>query len=78
VLFPLESCTGIPAHPHPGAFAARRRHDVHTGVDLYCSEGEPVLAVEDGDVVNVEPFTGSPSLSELSLRDARIDLPEVP
>jgi murein DD-endopeptidase MepM/ murein hydrolase activator NlpD len=57
-LFPLKSCTGLPARPHPGAFAARRRHDTHTGVDLYCREGEPVLAVEDGVVVNIEPFTG--------------------
>jgi hypothetical protein len=57
-LFPLPACNGIPVGLHPGAFAARRRHDRHTGVDLYCRDGEAVLAVEDGVVVNVEPFTG--------------------
>jgi hypothetical protein len=57
-LFPLELCNGIPTHPHPGAFAARRRRDVHTGVDLYCRESEPVRAVEDGVVVAIEAFTG--------------------
>lgn len=56
-LFPLRACNGIPVGLHPGAFAARR-HDIHTGVDLYCREGEVVLSVEDGIVVNVEPFTG--------------------
>ncbi|MBI5518045.1 MAG: hypothetical protein HY909_30020 [Deltaproteobacteria bacterium] len=43
---------------HPGAFGATRRHDVHTGLDLYCDEDAAVLAVEDGLVVAVERFTG--------------------
>jgi len=42
----------------PGGFGAVRRHDVHTGVDLYTYPGMPVLAVEDGTVVSVEKFTG--------------------
>lgn len=45
--------------PHPGAFQAPRHEFFHTGVDLYCTEGEPVYAVEDGIVVAIDPmFTG--------------------
>lgn len=42
----------------PGRFGAVRKHDVHTGVDLYVDPGTPVHAVEDGVVVAVEHFTG--------------------
>lgn len=42
----------------PGHFASVRRHDVHTGVDLYAEEGTPARAVEDGVVISVENFTG--------------------
>lgn len=35
-----------------------RKFDIHTGVDLYCPEGELVRASETGTVVRVEPFTG--------------------
>ena len=52
--------TGIPhGEDHPGAFAHRRRFHVHEGVDLYCPEGTPVSAVEDGVVVAVIEFTGT-------------------
>lgn len=47
---------GLP--DEPGRFGAVRRHDVHTGVDLYTYSGMPVLAVEEGVVVAVEKFTG--------------------
>lgn len=50
--------TEIPVFPHVGAFGTRRRHDVHTGIDLYASIGEPVFAVEDGKVIEISPFTG--------------------
>ena len=43
---------------HPGAFGAVRKFDVHTGVDLYCKQGTPICAVEDGTVVEIEIFTG--------------------
>jgi len=43
-----------------GAFGAVRKHDIHTGVDLYTAEGAPVLAMEDGHVIAVVPFTGPP------------------
>ena len=57
-LWPLPMRVPVPAPGHPGAFGAVRRHDVHTGVDLYCKEGTRVLAVEDGEVKFVIPFTG--------------------
>ena len=55
---PNHHCPGIPVKNHPGAFGAFRKHDRHCGVDLYCPEGTPVLAVEDGEIIIVEPFTG--------------------
>lgn len=42
----------------PGRFGSKRKHDVHTGVDLYCPPDTLVRAVEDGWVVGIEPFTG--------------------
>lgn len=48
----------IPAPTSQGSFGATRLHDVHTGIDLYCEEGTPVLAAERGIVVAVVPFTG--------------------
>ena len=56
--FPLFYGNGIPINNHPGAFGYRRKHDVHTGVDLYCSKWAPVNAVESGTVVRIIPFTG--------------------
>ncbi|KND51456.1 MAG: hypothetical protein ABA06_04075 [Parcubacteria bacterium C7867-001] len=41
---------------HPGAFGAVRKHDVHTGVDLYAPEGQQVAAVEDGVVTAIDEF----------------------
>jgi len=48
----------IPFGEHCGAFGAKRKHDVHGGVDLYCPEGTPVYAVEDGIPVLIEAWTG--------------------
>jgi murein DD-endopeptidase MepM/ murein hydrolase activator NlpD len=51
--------TGLPLGPdHPGSFGFVRKHHVHEGVDLYTEDGAEVSAVEDGVVVNIEPFTG--------------------
>ncbi len=50
--------TALPLAPHPGAFGVTRRHHIHEGIDLYCAEGTPVTAVEQGVVVAVDPFTG--------------------
>jgi len=44
--------------PHVGGFGVRRRHDVHSGVDLYAPVGTPVYPVEAGKIVSIEPFTG--------------------
>lgn len=43
---------------HPGSFGAVRRHDRHTGVDLYCPEGSLVVACEDGVITEIDDFTG--------------------
>ena len=57
--FPLKNYQHqIPQDEHPGAFGAVRKFDVHTGVDLYCPEGTPIFAVEDGRVITIEIFTG--------------------
>jgi len=56
-LWPLKNCR--PLFPDKqGAFACERRHDVHTGIDLYCEVGTEVLALEDGKVISIEGFTG--------------------
>lgn len=59
--FPLEihECSGIPVGNHPGAFSTQRKHEKHTGVDLYTKNDARVLAVESGTVVGVEKFTGA-------------------
>ena len=56
--WPLPVRPEIPTGDHPGSFGAVRKHDVHTGVDLYCDPGTEVYAVEDGVVVEIEDFTG--------------------
>lgn len=43
--------------PH-GQFGHRRKFDVHTGFDIYCPDGEPVFAIEDGVVTKISDFTG--------------------
>lgn len=54
----LQTEVEIPIKHHVGAFGVMRRHDVHKGVDLYAPEGTEVLAVEDGVLCDVRPFTG--------------------
>lgn len=48
----------IPIGSHVGAFGARRRHDIHKGIDLYANVGEEVYPVESGEIVDICPFTG--------------------
>jgi murein DD-endopeptidase MepM/ murein hydrolase activator NlpD len=48
----------LPSKKETGSFAFKRKFDIHTGVDLYCEDGEKVFAIEDGKIVNIEKFTG--------------------
>lgn len=48
---------------HQGRFGASRKHDIHTGIDLYAdrrdTKGLLVGAFEEGRVVSIGPFTGT-------------------
>lgn len=48
----------IPPIGHVGDFASRRSFYHHPGIDLYCSDGQEIIAMEDGVVVNFDNFTG--------------------
>jgi hypothetical protein len=56
---PFSLPVQIPCGDHAGAFGAVRKHDIHTGVDLYAPHGTPVFAMEPGVVVAlIYDFTG--------------------
>jgi murein DD-endopeptidase MepM/ murein hydrolase activator NlpD len=55
---PLLPMPDVPIPNHHGAYMVKRKFDVHTGVDLFAREGSNVYAIEDGEVVNIRPFTG--------------------
>lgn len=58
-MFPLKNYKyQIPLAGELGAFGAVRKHDIHTGVDLYCEEDTPVYAIEAGIIVSYGAFTG--------------------
>lgn len=58
-MFPLKNYKyAIPTGNDLGAFGVTRKFDVHTGVDLYCQEGDEVIAIESGVIVSIEWFTG--------------------
>ena len=50
--------------PYQGTFAAQRKHDIHTGFDIYCNVKEPVYAIEKGKVINISHFTGKEADSD--------------
>lgn len=57
--FPLNNYLyNIPLNNDLGAFGVIRKFDIHTGVDLYCFENDEVFAMEDGEIVGIEWFTG--------------------
>ncbi len=58
-LWPLKTIVGIPAGRHPGSFGYKRSYYFHTGVDLYCKNGDSVFAVEQGRIIKTGQFTGS-------------------
>jgi hypothetical protein len=55
---PLCNMGEVPMGDHVGAYGVERKHDVHTGVDLYGEVGQEVYAIECGEVVGVGLFTG--------------------
>ena len=55
---PLNNIEDILVAPHQGGFGAKRKHDIHTGIDFYCNEGDNVYAMEDGEIINICWFTG--------------------
>lgn len=58
-MFPLQNYKyEIPTGNHFGAFGTTRKYDIHTGVDLYCNEDTEVFAIEDGEIISIEWFTG--------------------
>ena len=57
--FPLDNKISLNDIPAPNRYGAERRHDIHTGVDLFAPEGTPVYACEDGEVIDVCTFTGA-------------------
>lgn len=58
--WPLVNKTpAIPPVGHVGDFAFRRSFYHHPGIDLYCDDGQQVVAIEEGVVVHFEHFTGA-------------------
>lgn len=58
-MFPLKDYKyQLPLSTEPGSFGYIRKHDIHTGVDLYCENNDAVYAMYDGIIVNIEDFTG--------------------
>lgn len=55
---PVKLTHPIPTLDSPGSFGVIRKHDIHTGIDLYCEPNASVHAIEHGVVVSVEKFTG--------------------
>ncbi len=55
---PLDNIQNILIAPHQGGFGAKRKYDIHTGIDFYCNEGDKVYAMEDGEIINICWFTG--------------------
>jgi len=58
-LWPLPSNWTPPPTRGDGSFGVVRKHDVHTGVDLYCEPGQEVRAVRDGWILLITAFTGA-------------------
>ena len=55
---PVMASDEIGEQHHVGAFGCTRKHNRHSGVDLYCPEGTPVYAVEYGTILKIDHWTG--------------------
>lgn len=58
-IFNFERESLDPMVDHPGWFGSKRKYDIHTGIDLYCKPDTDVYAFEDGEVVDIDWFTGT-------------------
>jgi len=56
-MWPISNYT-LPSLDSENYFGAKRKHDHHTGVDLFCQENEEVYSMYDGVVTSVIEFTG--------------------
>lgn len=43
---------------HPASFLYQRKNHQHEGIDLYCENGQEVVAMVSGLITNIIPFTG--------------------
>ena len=58
-MFPIKNFKyHIPNETEPGGFGFVRKHDIHTGIDLYCSKGEPIYSISNGIILDIIKFTG--------------------
>lgn len=48
----------IPAKDSCAAFAHKRSYYYHPGIDLYCEDKQEIVAIEAGEIINIEVFTG--------------------
>ena len=58
-MFPLKKRVKLSSIPTENRWGAVRKHDVHTGVDLFAPDGTEVYAIEGGVVIDVSTFTGA-------------------
>jgi murein DD-endopeptidase MepM/ murein hydrolase activator NlpD len=42
-------------------FGAKRKYDIHTGIDIYVPYGTRVYPIKNGTIINIEWFTGTKS-----------------
>jgi hypothetical protein len=58
-LSPLPDCTwSLPVGKyHPAGFGARRKYNLHTGIDLFCEHMQPVASVEAGTIISLKDFS---------------------
>ena len=60
---PINSIINIDKIPAQNRFGFQRKYDIHTGIDLFANEGEPVFSIESGIITNFGYFTGPETLT---------------